>query len=81
MPSDLLVNLAEEVAKEFKERPGISYTPAISDNKNKINAAGKFVQRINYMRKIFVDSGLLVYLEKSTALNSAKNSTGKVKIY
>lgn len=78
MPSDSLKKLAEEIETKFNERPGIYFTPAVSDNKNKVNATGKFVQRINYMRKIFVESGLLVFPNKNVSLNSEEDATGKL---
>lgn len=77
-PSGLLNKLADEVVTVFKEKKGIYYSPSVSDGKNRVNSSGKFVQRINHMRRCYVESGLLVFPEKSTGVTSSDGKTSNM---
>ena len=52
-------SVANDLAKEFGWRAIEFFTPAITEEKRSVNAIGKFVNRVDYVRKQLQLSGLL----------------------
>ncbi|CAD6226291.1 GSCOCG00011866001-RA-CDS [Cotesia congregata] len=69
IPSKNLKQLAGEISVLFKERSDTFYTPGHSDKDHRVGPSGKLIARVNYMRKILVDCGVLK-LERRSSLDS-----------
>lgn len=76
MSSTTLTQLAAECADVFNELPSVFYSATksvkLGGETKKIRATGRFVNRINYMRILLVDDGLL---EKKTLVHDDETGT------
>ncbi|XP_074106209.1 uncharacterized protein LOC141531978 [Cotesia typhae] len=86
VPTVILKNLASEISQLFNEKSGIYYSPGFTDGTKKINASGKLQSQLNYVRRLLIDSGLLVIssrrssvLNDSTDLGSATSLLNLLK--
>ena len=70
-PTYGLLKFAEEIEKRFQIKSTIFWTPSFYENGKSTPPVGKFVNKINYGRKVLKECGLFVSFQSSSESTAA----------